>query len=499
MRILQIVHGYPPEFVAGTELYVQALSRGLVGAGHRCFVLAGTSRTDASPGLLTVEQDGVPVTRFVSTSPRIGHWAEYYNPEAEALVRGYLEMLRPDIVHLHHWLHLTGNLVAICKELKLPVIVTLHDLWTTCARIHRVLKGEVFCHERPSPVVCTPCVPRDPWQSDEEVAREVSLRQEQLTQELELADRLIAPSLAHKALLQTMWDLPDHRIHVLPHGSISGLAPPASSDAPGSPERPLQIGHWGYLTPEKGVHVLLEAIHHLRDPSAVEVHLFGIAEGPEYQQRLQGLARGLSVTFHGPYRPADLAKLELDIAAFPSFYHESYSFVLDEAFQLGLPVIVSDRGAMPDRIGEAGLTFPAGDAAALARWIQSLLDDPGLMMKLKEARPGPIVSMEEHIAMLSEHYGQVLSSPEPKPIPPSDDLKRLAHKHRAVSESDVLILKLQREQEELQREQEERLAEKDAIIASLQDFERKVKGTWAYRAYKGFKNLWVRTFRWREL
>ncbi|HEX9868095.1 MAG TPA: glycosyltransferase [Candidatus Tectomicrobia bacterium] len=446
MRILQIAHGYPPEFITGTERYVEALSRGLVEAGHRCFVLAGTVRRESYHGLVTVMQDGVAVTRVVSASREIDHWTQYDNAEAEILIRGYLEMLRPDLVHVHHWLRLTGNLVAICKELGLPVVVTLHDAWTTCARIHRVLNGETLCTKPPSEMVCTPCVPRHPWHSDEEVASEIAIRQEWVERELRLADEVITPSLAQKSLVERMLRLPEDRIQVVPLGTPSSMVVPHTARAPGYPERRLRMAYWGAIKPEKGVHVLLEAVRRLSDPSAVEVHLFGIIETPKYQQRLLELASGISVTFHDSCDSNDLAGNELDLAVVTSFYHESYSFVLDEAFQLGLAVIVSDRGALPERVGPGGLVFPAGDAAAVAHHIQALLDDPTLLSMMKCAHAGKVVSMRKHLAQLSEVYGEVMSSVESRPIPASDHLERLARKHRQLSDREAFICLLQHEE-----------------------------------------------------
>ncbi len=44
MRILQIVQGFPPESIAGTETYCEALSRRLLERGHECMVLAGSKQ-----------------------------------------------------------------------------------------------------------------------------------------------------------------------------------------------------------------------------------------------------------------------------------------------------------------------------------------------------------------------------------------------------------------------------------------------------------------------
>jgi glycosyltransferase involved in cell wall biosynthesis len=66
------------------------------------------------------------------------------------------------------------------------------------------------------------------------------------------------------------------------------------------------------------------------------------------------------------------------IALVPSFF-EGFGFPASEAMACGLPVIASDRGALPEVVGtseEAGLLVPFRDPGALAAAIESLALDP---------------------------------------------------------------------------------------------------------------------------
>ena len=78
--------------------------------------------------------------------------------------------------------------------------------------------------------------------------------------------------------------------------------------------------------------------------------LRGEAHDPRYAERLETLSEGLSVERLGAYRPAELSDHPFDVAVLPSLAPESYSFVLDEAFRLKVPAIVSDLGALPERL-----------------------------------------------------------------------------------------------------------------------------------------------------
>ena len=63
------------------------------------------------------------------------------------------------------------------------------------------------------------------------------------------------------------------------------------------------------------------------------------------------------------------------ICVTPSLY-EGFGLPAAEAMGCGAPVVVTDGGALPEVVGEAGLVVQKGDAAALSAAIAALLDDP---------------------------------------------------------------------------------------------------------------------------
>jgi glycosyltransferase involved in cell wall biosynthesis len=75
-----------------------------------------------------------------------------------------------------------------------------------------------------------------------------------------------------------------------------------------------------------------------------------------------------------------------DLLVLPSLYEEPGT-VLPEAMWLGLPMMASRTGGIPDVItdGVSGLLVPPGDSEALARAIDHVLSSPGLARWLGEA------------------------------------------------------------------------------------------------------------------
>ena len=59
--------------------------------------------------------------------------------------------------------------------------------------------------------------------------------------------------------------------------------------------------------------------------------------------------------------------------------------MLVEAMACSVPVVGAQSGAIPEVIGEAGMTFPEGDVEALADCLKSLMRDEGLRRRLSEA------------------------------------------------------------------------------------------------------------------
>src|SRR5262249_5968867 len=60
----------------------------------------------------------------------------------------------------------------------------------------------------------------------------------------------------------------------------------------------------------------------------------------------------------------------------PSF-EEGFGLPVLEAMTVGVPVIASNRGALPEVLGDAGPLIDAEDPAAFATAIDALVNDPG--------------------------------------------------------------------------------------------------------------------------
>lgn len=184
-----------------------------------------------------------------------------------------------------------------------------------------------------------------------------------------LAARASANVVPTRALGETL-RLP--RTCVIAHGVPETAGSPAAAAH-------NTVSYLGRLVSSKGVHVLLQAAVHLRR-RGVPFHLQIIGDGPErgaLEQQARAAKLNGCVTFRGPLPDAELDEaLAGSVIVVPSLGGEVFGLVAAQSLMAGRAVVASDLAALAEVLGDAGRTFPPGDAAALADRLQQLLGNP---------------------------------------------------------------------------------------------------------------------------
>ncbi len=120
-----------------------------------------------------------------------------------------------------------------------------------------------------------------------------------------------------------------------------------------------------------------------------DVSLTVVDGGAPHHQKtdilLKNLGIGERVFFTGKITEEQLVRHynEAELVLVPSTY-EGFGFPAAEAMSCGAPVIVSDGGALPEVVGNAGIVVPARDHRALADAINHTLDDRTLLSRMSK-------------------------------------------------------------------------------------------------------------------
>lgn len=150
---------------------------------------------------------------------------------------------------------------------------------------------------------------------------------------------------------------------------------------PSHADKPVIIGYAGRLVHEKGIQVLLRALALVRNDWELQI----LGSGPLYAS-LANLTQELKISSRVHFAPwvasGEMPQFynSLDILVVPSLtqpnWKEQFGRVIMEAMACGVPVIGSDSGEIPHVLGDAGVIVPEGDAPALARALDALVQDP---------------------------------------------------------------------------------------------------------------------------
>jgi glycogen(starch) synthase len=180
--------------------------------------------------------------------------------------------------------------------------------------------------------------------------------------------------------------------HALPRSRVVyyGLEDPISnhgvdsSSAKGAEK--ICFAYVGRLVPEKGIPILLQASRRLiKEGPQFEVRLIGDGPGrPELQAIIERAGLEGCVRITGYLTGAALADALRDVrvVVMPSIWEETAGLAVIEQMMRGRLVIASGIGGLSEVVGEAGLTYPPGNADALADCMRRVLQEPSLIDSL---------------------------------------------------------------------------------------------------------------------
>lgn len=447
MRIAQVIHGFPPQNAAGSELYAYYLSKELA-KRHSVSVFYRVADRSLDEYAVSAETfEGLPVVTINNTFRDCDSFEKTYrNDVIDKEFGTFLDRARPDVVHVHHVTCLSTNLVRVAKERRVPVVFTLHDFWLICQRGQLVKRDLSLC-QGPKPHECARCLAYQLsirgghqkvsriyqrtknilgkklsglkafakrlyllraklfFMSQRNAVNQIHERTRHINEMCGLVDLFISPSQFLRAKF-IEYGVPPEKILFMKHGH-------QTSHFAGFEKRRsdrLRFGYIGTLIPSKGVHVLVEAFNGVRSVEA-ELKIHGVFlpyEGFEdYPDFLPRLVRNERIRFMGGYEHSQIANImaEIDVLVIPSIWHENSPLTIHEAFLARTPVIASNLGGMAELIhdGVNGLLFRVEDARDLREKIETVVQHPDLIPKLR-ANIGPVKTIEENAAEIEEVY-----------------------------------------------------------------------------------------------
>ena len=411
-----VIHGYPPRYNAGSEVYTQTLANGLHDAGVEVAVFCREEDPFFPDYHLRKEtdplNDGIPV--YLVNHARSNN--RFRNIHLEGSFDQVLNEFQPELVHFGHLSHLSTGLIEVAKSFGVPVVFTLHDFWLMCPRGQflqwGLSEGEPWklCDSQDDIKCAQKCFNRfvTGLEGDEGEmfwTRWVSERMAHIRKMCELVDIFHAPSQQLRKRYVDEFGLDPNKVKFLDYGfDLARL-----KGRKRAPESEFVFGYIGRHHPSKGIHHLVEAF--CKTKGNTQLRIWGRHQGQLTNSLKRTVAamgeRGELIEWLDEYDNEDIVREvfdRCDCIVVPSIWDENSPLVIHEAQQLRVPVITSAQGGMGEYVknGVNGLTYKHRDVDDLRGAMQQAIDEPERMAKLGErgylySDDGQIPSDEQHI------------------------------------------------------------------------------------------------------
>jgi glycosyltransferase involved in cell wall biosynthesis len=400
-----VTHRFLPDEAGGVEQYTQSLGTELVRGGDVVTIATRRFEHGRNEARTLRERlpDGILLFRLLAGKYHPDRFLEG-QPEIERLFAAAILESAPDVVHINHLMGFSPGLIRIAHRLGAAVVVSLHDFYFACPRIHLQKTSGELCagsdHGRECAESCFSGSDRFFW----------GLRSMLFERALSMAERVIAYSRHVAAYFrQQVLSL---QIEVIENGVLPDGVRRESAPTGGAP---FTLAYCGTIAPHKGPHIILDALRLARLES-VRLLLIGQTHDSGYRARLcrdAAAIPGLQLQWYGQFSRRELPLLlaGVDCVIVPSLVPEAGPIVPREALAAGVPVVASRLGALPELIveGESGLIFDPEKPAELAAILDRMCREPELLPRLRDgARRSPVVTVVDHAARVRAVYHEAV-------------------------------------------------------------------------------------------
>ena len=317
----------------------------------------------------------------------LGHpGRELDDPAISAAFAATLDRMRPAVVHFHNLHNLGASLMDHTFARGIPAYFSTHNYWLICPRAYLLTGDGAICPGPGDGSRCATCTGSHDLASHRDRLQGIRARaQRSLTAILAVSDSV------RRTLISAGYpaELIDVVRQAMPHERAiweqvgRGRRPGHRSDR-------LTVAFLGSAYPHKGPQLLVQAAQRTRSEVRVEI----LGEVPDrFAAALTALDRRGVTTVRGAFDPDEIGGLlaGVDAAVLPSLWWDCAPLAAAECRAAGIPLVVPRLGGLAEAVREGvdGLLFDALDADDLARQLDRLADEPGLLERLQGAIEPP--------------------------------------------------------------------------------------------------------------
>ncbi|MGQ1783849.1 glycosyltransferase [Saccharicrinis sp. GN24d3] len=422
MHILKIIHGYPPNYNAGSEVYSQSIVDELKKTNKITVFTREENEYIPDFNFRKETKDEVDFVFVNMARGKDGYNHTIINKKFAELIQD----IKPDVAHIGHLNHLSTGIIDELNNQNIPILFTLHDFWLMCPRgqfLQRNFDGKSLynlCDKQDDSKCAESCYKM--YQSGIDSIKDGKHWEKWVNQRMSITKEVInkvelfhAPSKYLMNRFINDFAVPKEKIFYLDYGFPTHYLKPEThleSDT-------FTFGYIGTHIAAKGINLLIEAFKGLKGNAKLKIF------GRELGQNTKALKILTSecanpVEFCGEYINHNLAKdvfSNIHAIVVPSIWGENSPLVIHEAQSCHIPVITADFGGMKEYVQHNvnGLLFKHRDVESIRESLQFAVNNPLKMKSLGEkgylySENGEIPNIIEHCQELYRKYNYLIES-----------------------------------------------------------------------------------------
>jgi glycosyltransferase involved in cell wall biosynthesis len=436
MKIFFCLKTFLPFEIAGTEIYVAELAKGLLAKGYEVAVVKPNYKSESFSQYV---YEGIKVLEYpeedIETKELI---TGRVLPKGLPRFVDILEKNKPDIIHFHEISGSNGITIQHYREaykLHISIFTTFHLLRYVCKTSNLLYKNSSPCEGIIEVGACSKCLLysrglpsalADIVSYAGNTMKGVDLRKykgrlpgllsypnyiQQHKNDLEEIFKL-----SKKVVVLNQWfekilrknELPHAKMIIIPQGIPDSAEADVADFIANNVSRTTKLVYVGRISEVKGLHMLLKVLNSLEEKNW-SLDIYGKPTEEEYYAECLKLTEGVQrITWKGVIMPKEVVSTlrAYDLLLFPTAIEEMSPLIVLEAFRAGIPVLASDVNANREMItdGKNGWLYKKNNMSSLTEKLKGILHEPSVLILAKQNIPA-VSSFE---AVIEKH--QILYS-----------------------------------------------------------------------------------------
>lgn len=363
-RILFVLHNLG----GGTEKHVMEVI-GSLNKEYKFYILQVKGDR-----IILSEYNNSNILKYNFLMPRQLDRFEVHNKDYKKWINKIINTFQINIVHVHHLIGHTLDIFDVAYNNRIPIIFTIHDYYAICPRINLLNEKNRYCRNSDNSNHCSFCLSENMGLPLDFI----KVWRDEFNEIITKSDIIIVPNISVLDILNNYYIICKSKSLILEHGHKKELV---KKEIPIVPEletdfkdKKFNIAYIGVLVLHKGS----EIFYKLASSEKLKNRVKWIIIGSSDLYNNPGYYPEINVHVHGRYNDFNelkniIQRDNVNLVVFPAIWPETFSFTLSEAWACEVPVLVSNIGALRERVENTG-----------GGWIANVSDIRSFELKILE-------------------------------------------------------------------------------------------------------------------